>query len=282
LKFHLQALETKVEQLSKALVVSDGVNTKQAPPSGKHIMLSYNWDIQNEVKLVYAALKSRNIPVWMDIEGGMSGSIHNSMAYGVENAAAVVAFMTQKYEDSANCKKELSYADDLKSRIVPIMAQNDYKQRSWLGLITAGMLWIDLRNSSSGFDAAINQLINELKSVVSVSDIKLDHVDVPTSTVPFSGNWVGFWMQQGKRGDMECDFAFGQDGSISGKGADSFGPFTWKGQTDMRSRNVSISKFYPTYTLQYEGTAYGQKSIKGRWFQPTSEGNEGTFQLSLK
>ena len=35
--------------------------------------------------------------------------------------------MTQKYQESRNCKKELNYADALQKDIVPVMAQTDYR-----------------------------------------------------------------------------------------------------------------------------------------------------------
>ena len=43
----------------------------------KHIMLSYQWDLQDLVKRVYQSLKDRGLPVWMDCEGGMSGNIND-------------------------------------------------------------------------------------------------------------------------------------------------------------------------------------------------------------
>ena len=39
---------------------------------GLHVMLSYHWDNKELVSKVYKVLKSRGIPVWMDIHGGIS------------------------------------------------------------------------------------------------------------------------------------------------------------------------------------------------------------------
>jgi hypothetical protein len=39
---------------------------------GLHVMLSYHWDNKELVSRVYKVLKSRSIPVWMDIHGGIS------------------------------------------------------------------------------------------------------------------------------------------------------------------------------------------------------------------
>ncbi len=38
-------------------------------------MLSYQWDHQNVVQEVYRRLNEINIPLWMDIHGGMKGHI---------------------------------------------------------------------------------------------------------------------------------------------------------------------------------------------------------------
>ena len=42
--------------------------------------------------------------------GGMNGDIYQSMAEGVQGAACVICFMTQKYQDSENCQLELKFA----------------------------------------------------------------------------------------------------------------------------------------------------------------------------
>ena len=36
---------------------------------GKHAMLTYQWDTQEQVKAVRELLKSHGIPTWMDIDG---------------------------------------------------------------------------------------------------------------------------------------------------------------------------------------------------------------------
>lgn len=67
------------------------------------------------------------------------------MAAGVEEAAVICPFMTPAYQASRNCKKELSYADAREVAIVPIMLADGWEASEWLGLITAGLLWVDFR-----------------------------------------------------------------------------------------------------------------------------------------
>lgn len=67
------------------------------------------------------------------------------MAAGVEEAAVICPFMTPAYQASQCCKKELNYAEKRQVIIVPVMLTNNWEASEWLGLITAGLLWVDLR-----------------------------------------------------------------------------------------------------------------------------------------
>lgn len=46
-------------------------------------------------------------------DGGVQSDIYESMASGVQNAAVMVCFMTQEYEDSPNCALELKFVSPL-------------------------------------------------------------------------------------------------------------------------------------------------------------------------
>eukprot|EP00457_Paulinella_chromatophora_P001651 gb/GEZN01001653.1/.p1 GENE.gb/GEZN01001653.1/~~gb/GEZN01001653.1/.p1 ORF type:complete len:888 (+),score=95.88 gb/GEZN01001653.1/:27-2666(+) len=139
------------------------------PPKEKHVMLSYNWDIQPLVKRVYHALVAKGVPVWLDIMGGMKGNINLAMANAVENAGCIVPFMTQKYQDSRNCRKELNYADARSVPMVPVKSQQDWIQSSWLGAVVAGLLWVDagqgLMEDPTAFEGMIDHLVREITAV---------------------------------------------------------------------------------------------------------------------
>ena len=45
----------------------------------------------------------------MDIMGGMEADLYESMAFGVSNACALVAFMSQAYQRSENCTSTTAY-----------------------------------------------------------------------------------------------------------------------------------------------------------------------------
>ncbi|KAJ8281135.1 hypothetical protein GJAV_G00063960 [Gymnothorax javanicus] len=130
-----------------------------------HVMLSYQWDIQELVKRVYDCLKEGGLSVWMDVEGGVSGNINDAIAAGVEEAAVICPFMTPEYQASRSAKKELNYADTRGVTIVPVMVAQDWEPTEWLGLITAGLLWIDFRNaekSEDHFEKCIKSLADEI------------------------------------------------------------------------------------------------------------------------
>ena len=60
--------------------------------------------MQPRVAEVRKLLAARSVPVWMDIDNGMELDIYDSMAIGVQKAACVIPFMTEKYEVSENVR----------------------------------------------------------------------------------------------------------------------------------------------------------------------------------
>lgn len=134
---------------------------------GKHVMLSYNWDHQELVDACYRYLTDLGVPCWMDIHGGIgkgAANINEAMAVGVENAACVIPFITEQYQNSKNCRKELNYADNQEIPVIPVMADKNkkYKPTKWLGIIVAGLLYFDLRNPTK-FDETLKQLAIEIQ-----------------------------------------------------------------------------------------------------------------------
>lgn len=129
--------------------------------AGKHAFLSYQWDVQDKVLQIKTFLTERGIKCWMDIDGGMKSDIYDSMAEGVQNAAVVVCFMTKRYQESANCKLELQFAQQSGVPILPLMMTHDYTPSGWLGIITAGAIWIPLHDGAS-FLEGVGKLHSQL------------------------------------------------------------------------------------------------------------------------
>ena len=83
---------------------------------------------------VYKELVRRRIPVWMDVMGGMLANINAAMSEAVEGAKVVVPVLTERYEKSYNCKRELNYANDKRRPFVPVMAQAGYQASGEVGV----------------------------------------------------------------------------------------------------------------------------------------------------
>ncbi|KAK3739304.1 hypothetical protein QZH41_017879, partial [Actinostola sp. cb2023] len=73
--------------------------------------------------------------------------------------------------DSKNCKKELNYADAQDVPIVPVMCEQGFKAKGWLGVVTAGLLWINFRDPSN-FNGSAESLAKEVMHAAEL-DIKL-------------------------------------------------------------------------------------------------------------
>eukprot|EP01046_Picozoa_sp_COSAG06_P050892 COSAG06_NODE_8178_length_2247_cov_2.238827_1_plen_674_part_01 len=150
-------------------------------PAGKHAMISYQWDDQSKVIAARESLTKLGVPCWMDVDGGMQQDIYESMAAGVENAACVVCFLSQKYQDSENCKLELKFAKQSGVPIVPVMVESTagWRPSGWLGIVVAGALWTSLRGDESDFEGSIRGLVGQIKGAVpgSNGDAMLDDDD---------------------------------------------------------------------------------------------------------
>jgi len=69
----------------------------------KHVMISYQWDVQTLVIQLKNKLQADGYKVWMDIDE-MGGSTLERMAKAVENASVVLVCVSQKYKESPNCR----------------------------------------------------------------------------------------------------------------------------------------------------------------------------------
>jgi hypothetical protein len=141
--------------------------------NGKHAMLSYQWDHQAIVRKTRNSLARHEIKTWMDIDGGMQRDLFESMAQGVEGAACIVSFLSQRYQDSENCKLELKFGKQSGVPIVPVMIQGEnWRPTGWLGLVVAGSLWTTLVDDD--FEAGITGLLQQIKNALPAHEFSRD------------------------------------------------------------------------------------------------------------
>ncbi|XP_066925865.1 uncharacterized protein [Clytia hemisphaerica] len=124
------------------------------------IMISYQWDSQPEAIRIKDALEADGYDVWMDLDD-MRGNIYQKMAEGVENAAVILVCMSTKYENSVNCNRELQFSQDKRKQLIPIMIEAGYRPGGALGLIIAGLKYVDFSNPGD-FDDKMVELRDEI------------------------------------------------------------------------------------------------------------------------
>lgn len=134
---------------------------KTKETTGKHVMISYQWDAQEVLVEVKNKLQSSGYRVWMDLEQ-MGGSTLEAMAKAVENAAVVLVCVSQRYKESPNCRSEAEYAYQLRKDIIPLMMQRNYTADGWLGMLVGTKLWIGFQSKQIVF-SGVEKLIKELR-----------------------------------------------------------------------------------------------------------------------
>ncbi|XP_071491518.1 uncharacterized protein [Diadema antillarum] len=113
------------------------------PSKPQHVMLSYQWDVQEQILQVKDLLKGKGYNVWMDVER-MGGSTLEAMALAVEDAEVIIICFSEKYKNSPACRTEAEYTYTLRKPIVPLKMQKDYRADGWLGAMLGPKLYIEM------------------------------------------------------------------------------------------------------------------------------------------
>lgn len=137
------------------------------------IFITYQWDIQDEVKSMRDKLEKAGFSCWMDI-GQMGGGdqLHTKIDEGIRNSKVVIACVTPKYIVSHLCNRELSLADLLRKPIIPVM----FEKVSWpppggMALMFSQLVYINMKevggHGGSGIHADLTDRYNEIIQQVS-------------------------------------------------------------------------------------------------------------------
>ena len=126
------------------------------------VMLSYQWDSQAFVKEIKSFLEANGLRVWMDVKQ-MYGNINIRMKNAINHSKIMLLFITKKYEDSHNCRKEFNYADQEKKNIIPVKLEV-YKPESELALIIANKFYHNFFNKNEKeLEEGMQQLLWDIK-----------------------------------------------------------------------------------------------------------------------
>ncbi|CAF2734105.1 unnamed protein product [Rotaria sp. Silwood2] len=89
------------------------------------VFISYQWDIQDEVKELRNFLELVGFTCWMDM-GQIGGGelLYEKIDHGIRNAKVLICCITPMYIVSNMCQRELILADMLKKPIVPVMFES--------------------------------------------------------------------------------------------------------------------------------------------------------------
>ncbi|XP_071964883.1 uncharacterized protein [Antedon mediterranea] len=131
------------------------------------VFISYQWDHQPQVKVLYKRLTSLGYSCWLDIKQmGGGDPLYSKIDKGLRKAKVVISCVTPKYSLSANCRREVSLSDALRRPIIPILLQ----QMAWppegpMSMTFTQLLYIDFTkesNQESFADEKFDELIAKI------------------------------------------------------------------------------------------------------------------------
>ncbi|XP_019627672.1 PREDICTED: uncharacterized protein LOC109472380 [Branchiostoma belcheri] len=158
-------IETAMEEAGAAVPKPAADEPTNPPP----IFISYQWDIQDQVKLIKEHLHMAGYDSWMDI-GQMGGGdqLYAKIDKGMRGAKVVLAMVTPKYAESTNCNHEINLANLLNKPIIPLLVENTpWPPPGSMSMIFSQLLYIMFHGASSGSgkfwpDSSFYELLGQL------------------------------------------------------------------------------------------------------------------------
>ncbi|XP_071965603.1 uncharacterized protein [Antedon mediterranea] len=167
------------------------VESEQQAEIEPEVFISYQWDHQPQIKVLYQRLTSLGYSCWLDIKQmGGGDPLYSKIDKGLRKAKVVISCVTPKYSLSANCRREVSLSDALRRPIIPILLQ----QMAWppegpMSMTFTQLLYIDFTKESSQesfideqFDELIIKINEHAQAVEGKTSAKLSTPDQPKPT----------------------------------------------------------------------------------------------------
>ncbi|XP_067667247.1 uncharacterized protein [Haliotis asinina] len=127
----LTALQ-EMDRLDAAVIVENAMKMAETVvedeefeyPEPPEVFISYQWGIQNEVKLLKQHLENSGFTCWMDI-GQMGGGdkLFEKIDQGIRAAKLVICCVTEKYTQSPNGIREVNLSVSLGKPIIPLLME---------------------------------------------------------------------------------------------------------------------------------------------------------------
>jgi hypothetical protein len=110
-------------------------------------MISYASQTRDKVLAIQSALENCGFNVWIDVKD-IKNKMFRDMALGIEKSSHVIACISEFYEKSEYCEKELSYAISSKKPIIPVIVQEGYRPKGWVGIAVSDVKYVKITNET--------------------------------------------------------------------------------------------------------------------------------------
>ncbi|KAJ3104479.1 hypothetical protein HK100_004051 [Physocladia obscura] len=142
-----RVLEQHNKRISAVVKVSPSsaetdVSATVKNPESWDVMISYSHTQQAQVMELKKYIIKNGFTVWLDTEQ-MYGDIYERMSEAVKKCKTVVACLSKDYENSANCRRELTFASETKKDFI-IPVRMDSGPFPTCQFLTSEIFYIDL------------------------------------------------------------------------------------------------------------------------------------------
>lgn len=137
---------------------------KTASAQQKDVGLSYQWGDKEIVDKLRRHLAEKDLSVWIDSES--ESMMLTDLVKGVSNCKVTVAFVSEKYEENANCRAELQYVYKKKIPTIFIRTDEDFepKMGDSLDLIMGGGKPLLLTGKDDeAFDRVVSVIVDKVQ-----------------------------------------------------------------------------------------------------------------------
>ena len=146
------------------------------------IFISYGREphVSQFTKQLKRDLEANGFSVWLDQEDIPSGKDwHGAIGTGLQDCAAIIPVITQKYIGSRFCMNELYTADGDKKLIFPIMYEANVDLVSTeagraVKFIVSGINWTMFRPGLDDYSDSLQKLIKGMKESLKGQEFELD------------------------------------------------------------------------------------------------------------
>ena len=141
-------------------------HSEQVESGDKHVMVSYQWDVQRTIERIVRSLEARGYDVWFDLDR-MKGSTMDAMSEGVDGAEVVLFGVSLAYKESGNCRLEANYAHQQQVDMIPLMMEKGYNAKGWLGLLLGTRVYYRFygdaeHEDQASFEKRIDAVVREI------------------------------------------------------------------------------------------------------------------------